>query len=227
MPRNLKTMIQQAGRHGGGWRHAHGLSPAQTMHPDGLVPAGRAMHAEGLSPATTRSGDMNLGRKGTFRRGPRAPAPPSISMPKPSGPNPTAVMGGMGGMNGMSAAAGVGMSAAVGAMAGGIYGNRDGNTLAGVGRGALGGAILGAMGGMGAPAIAKAGMRQGLANKQFMSVAGSYSTNMVKATRGLSSETGRTAMFAAGGLLGGTAFGGQGNSKKRGFNRDRGNSFSR
>ncbi len=149
-----------------------------------------------------------------------------LKMPKPRGPNWNASLASSG-RGGMGNAAGVGMGAAVGAMAGGVYGNRDGSTMAGIGRGALGGAILGAMGGMGAPAIAKAGMARGMANKQFMSVAGSYSSNMVKATRALSSEGGRTAMFAAGGLLGGAAFGGQGNSKKRGFNRDRGNSFSR
>lgn len=223
MPNLMKTMIQQTGRHAGGWQHAHGLSPVPTMHPHGLVPAGPAMHPDGLVPSgLTATGNSFRGRGANMKRGGQK-APPPIAMPKPSGPNWGNAMN-HSPMSGRAMAGGVGIAAAVGGMAGGVYANRDGFSFSGSVKGALGGAIAGAAMGIGMPHAATSGGKFLAQNKRFMSTAGSYSSNMVKMTRSLNSEGARTAMFAGGGLLGGMAFGGS-DSKKRGFNRNRGSSI--
>ena len=113
---------------------------------------------------------------------------------------------------------GVAFGAAVGGITGGVYSNQDGFSMAGTARGALGGAILGTMSGVGLPAAAKAVA----GNNKFMFTAGSYSSKMTEVASSISSSYGRSAMFGAGGLLGGHLFSGNNQSKARGFNSTRG-----
>lgn len=124
-------------------------------------------------------------------------------------------------MNMKSVGMGLMTGAGVGAAGGALFGNRDG-TWHGAARGAIGGAMGGALLGTGAgfgmPAVA----RMGVTNKGFMSNAGSYSTGIISMSQGLNSAAGRSSLFAAGGLLGGTMGGSGANSKKSGFNRNRG-----
>lgn len=225
MSRLLKSMISTAsrpmtGRHAGGLMNVHGLVPDRPM---------QAMHPDGLVPSSLRSGAAAVrGRTARMMRGGKAPPP--ITMPKPSGPRvgapPAAMASGKFSMSGAQAITGIGLGALTGGVTGGVYANKEGSFAGGFARGALTGAVAGAALGAGMPWAAQRGMSYASKNKQFMSTVGSYSDNMVKMTQALQTEGARTAMFAAGGMLGG-AFGGSSHSKKRGFNRNRGNSFSR
>ncbi len=124
-------------------------------------------------------------------------------------------------------ALGMGMliGAGVGASSGAIMFNGD-RSWHGAARGAIGGALGGALmgGGMGAgvPALA----RQMTQNNKFMSTAGSHASSMVQLSNQLNSAGGRNALFSAGGLMGGFAFGSNRRDHRRGFNQHRGSAIS-
>ncbi len=161
-------------------------------------------------------------------RTPAAPrTPPAITMPPPrrmngpirppSGPTP-GIGGAMSAANFMSGAL---TGGATGAGYGAMYSGEDRSMrgrMHSAFRGAMGGAVVGSMAGTALPAAA----RYGTTHNKFMSVAGSNASNLTQISKGLNTAEGRNAMFMAGGLLGGAAFGGN-DSKRRGFNQNRGN----
>jgi hypothetical protein len=106
----------------------------------------------------------------------------------------------------------------VGAITGGLY-TSDGLSLEGGLRGAMGGAFVGGLAGAGLPA-ASFGLIKSAAVRGRMQKAG-FSRNAIQMTKHLASNEGRRTLFAGGGLLGGAIFGG-GDSKRRGFNANRG-----
>jgi len=114
---------------------------------------------------------------------------------------------------------GLGMSMAVGAGAGagGSY-MTGGNIGQGAVMGAMGGAALGMGGGM--------AMRAGARGATSAGASKGFTSGMVDAASGLDNAANRAYTFAAGGLLGGMAFGGN-KSHSRGFNSQRGNRIGR
>lgn len=116
-------------------------------------------------------------------------------------------------MTGMALAAGAG--AVIGAFGNGGYSPVDSF------KGAIAGGLVGGAAGMGLPALA----RQMTTNKQLLHEAGTASGALINMSKALNSSTGRNALFAAGGGLGGLSMLGSGRDYRRGFNQDRGSRF--
>lgn len=145
---------------------------------------------------------------------------PSIGSVRPStayspvpGTGPISRMSGSQVMGSIALAAGIG---------GGIGGYYQQGGIGGALSGAAGGMALGALAGGGLPHAVKwgAGMASGT------KMASQYSGHIAKVGEAINTTAGRRNLFAAGGMLGGIAFGGPRNSR-RGFNKNRGSYIGR
>ena len=120
--------------------------------------------------------------------------------------------------SGLSNWGGVGLGAGIGAGVGFLNSDQGGG-FQGAMKGAFGGALLGAGAGFGAP-WAQRGLQS---NSRFMNWLGpEYGSSFRDLGTSMNTTLGRSIAFGSGGLLGGVFMGGY-RSKKRGFNKNRGN----
>jgi hypothetical protein len=140
-----------------------------------------------------------------------------LNMPRPSIGKPISAAG----VPTLGANSGLGSIALAGAL-GGIIGGYSSGDMWGAAKGAFGGAFLGAIAGGGIPYAYKYGADMALSVKGVSQ----YSDSIVRVGQTLNTADSRRALFAAGGMLGGVAFGGSRNSR-RGFNKDRGSRIGR
>ena len=171
-------------------------------------------------PASTAAGGRDVGRM----HGPQQQAlqvPGSMQgmpMAGPKGANIGKPIGSPTGAPGMSMAVG----AALGAGVGGTTSYATGGSFT---QGAIAGGIAGAGMGYGAVGMAQVGRRAAWEGGK-LGAPNAFTSNLTKMTYGMENAANRAGMFAAGGMLGGFAFGGN-KTHKRGFNSRRGNSIGR
>lgn len=145
---------------------------------------------------------------------------PSIGPVRPSTPySPAYSAGSVSPLSGTQIAGSMALAAGIG---GGIGGYYQQGGIGGALSGAAGGMALGALAGGGLPHAVKWG--GGIAATSKM--ASQYSGHIAKVGEAINTTAGRRNLFAAGGMLGGIAFGGPRNSR-RGFNKNRGSYIGR